>query len=310
MHTDVTTGPVGSSENLGKLVWMRTGAVWMLRGLWFFLPLTLGQAASDAISSAGHQVPQVMTLGLWVLWAFGMVAMMVPVPVTLTILRVLAFGAVPLGVWAVIDTDFSAISILAVAHASLVAITAVNELVGDRFVDGGSYGDERRMLLRPPAYIGYLIAPLVGLLMTAGVAAGPLLLGNHSWVLGIIGVVVGAGTVAVGSRALHQLARRWIVFVPTGMVLHDLMVVTEPVLFRRTAIERVGAAIQGSPARDLSNNAAGLLLECELTDPAPLGLRDTKAGAAELTDVRRFLFSPTRPGELLDEAQRRNIAVD
>ncbi len=69
--------------------------------------------------------------------------------------------------------------------------------------------------------------------------------------------------------------------------------------FRRTAIERLGAALDGSPARDLSNAAAGLLLECELTDPAPLGLRDPgDRSGATLTDVRRLFFCPSRPGEL------------
>ena len=287
---------------------MRTQAVWVLRGLWFLLPLTVGQAASEAISSAGQAVPQVMTIGLWALWALGMVAAMVPLPVTLTALRVLAGAVVPLALWAAIDTGWSAIAIIGLAHAVLVAAAALNQLIGDRFVDGGSYGDERRMLLRPPTQLGFVVAPLVWALMVAGVATGPLLLANKTWVAGAIATIVGGAVVAVGARALHQLAQRWIVFVPTGMVLHDLMVLTEPVLFRRTAIERLGVAIAGTPARDLSNRAAGLLLECELADPAPLGLRDN-AGSATLTDVRRFLFCPSRPGALLDEATTRNIAT-
>ncbi len=290
---------------------MRTRAVWALRALWFLLPLTVGQAASDAIASADHAVPFVMTAGLWILWAAGMVATMVPVPVTLTAIRVLVTGSVPLATWALIDTDAAAISILAVAHAVALGLVALNSLVGDRFVDGSSYGDERRMLLRPPSQIGYLVAPLVTALMIAGTAVGPLLLANKQWILGTIATVLGAGALAVGARALNQMTQRWVIFVPTGMVMHDLTMMTEPVLFRRTAIERLGAAIAGSPARDLSNTAAGLLLECELTDPAPLGLRDAgDRSGATLTDVRRFLFCPSRPGELLDEAERRNIPTD
>jgi hypothetical protein len=290
---------------------MRTRAVWALRGLWFLLPLTVGQAASDAIASADHAVPFVMTAGLWILWAAGMVATMVPVPVTLTAIRVLATGTVPLATWTLVDTDAATISILAIAHAVAVGLVALNSLVGDRFVDGSSYGDERRMLLRPPSQIGFVLAPIVTVLMIAGTAAGPLLLANKQWILGVIATALGAGALGVGARALNQMTQRWVIFVPTGMVMHDLTMMTEPVLFRRTAIERLGAALDGSPARDLSNAAAGLLLECELTDPAPLGLRDPgDRSRATLTDVRRFLFCPSRPGELLDEAERRNIPTD
>ncbi len=302
---------VASAANLGKLVPMRTRAVWALRALWFLLPLTVGQAASDAIASADHAVPQVMTIGLGVLWAGGMVASMVPVPITLTGLRIFAAGIAPVALWTMFDTNFSAISIIAGVHAIATGFVALNPLIGDRFIDGGSYGDERRMALRPPAQVGYFLVPFVWALMAASTATGPLLLANKQWIAGVLTTAVGAGVVAIGARAVHQLTQRWVVFVPTGLVLHDQMVVIEPVLFRRTAIERVGAAIAGSPARDLSNRAAGLLLECELTDPAPLALRDPNAIAtAEQAEVRRFLFCPTRPGEFLNEAERRNIPTD
>jgi len=286
---------------------IRTGAVWMLRAVWFALPLTVGQAAGQAISSAGHAVPQVMTVGLWVFWSAGMVAAMVPLPLSLTALRVMAAAVLPLAVWSLIDTG-EAVAGVGLAHAVILVATAFNSLIGDRYVDGGSYGDERRMLLRPPAQLGLIAAPAVWMLMVAGVATGPLLLANRNWILGVLASIIGFAIAVVGARSLHQLAQRWIVFVPTGMVLHDLMRLTDPVLFRRTAIERLGAAIAGTPAKDLSSRAPGLLLECELADPAPLGLRD--ADGATLTDVRRFLFCPSRPGELLDEATRRNIATD
>lgn len=300
---------VSNGTILGKLEAMRTRAVWILRAVWFLLPLTVGQSASDAVASADAAVPRVMTAGLWVLWAVVMIASMLPVPFTLTTIRIIAPGVVPLSIWTVVDSGGSALSIVALAHALATAVVASNALVGDRFVDGGSYGDERRMLLRPPVPVVLVVAPALWVMMVAALAAGPLLLAAERYAAGSLVTVAGAGLWFVGARALHQLARRWIVFVPTGFVLHDHMVLTEPVLFRRTAVERLGPAIDGTPARDLSNRAAGLLLECELTDPAPLGLRES-AAVASLTDVRRFLFCPTRPGELLDEAERRRFPTD
>jgi len=272
------------------------------------MPLTLGQAATDAFSTAANNIGQVMTIELWVLWALGVVASMLPLPATLTAIRLLACAAIPVACWTLTKTDFSAISILATAHALIAGVAAMNSLVGDRFVDGGSYGDERRMLLRAPAQAGVL-SPVIGALMVSAALAGPLLLGNRNWVAGGVAVIVGLAVLAAGARSIHQLSQRWIVFVPTGMVLHDLMLLTEPVLFRRTSIERLGAAIAGTPARDLTSGASGLMLECELADPAPLGLRDGAKGAS-LTDIRRFLISPSRPGALLDEAERRNIRGD
>lgn len=290
---------------------MPEGMTWALRALWFLLPLTVGSVVGDALASADHAVPRVATIGLWVLWGAGLLASMIPLPFTLTALRIAAPATAAVAIWALVDVGAGARSVLAVSHAIALAALALNQLTGDKFADGASYGDERRMLLRPPTFIGYAVAPLVAAIAAIGVAAGPLLLANKSWIAGVAVTIVGFAIAVAGVRALHQLTRRWIVFVPTGMVLHDHMVLTEPVLFRRTAIERLGPAIDGTPARDLSNNAAGLLLECELTDPAPLGLRNAQAaGAATLTDVRRYLFCPTRPGALLDEAERRNIAVD
>lgn len=295
---------------------MSERVVWALRVLWFLLPLTLGPVIGDALSSAGNGVPRVATLGLWVLWALGVVASMIPLPQTLTALRIATPAVALLAIWALLDLNgdpkFSVggLAVVAAVHAIGVAAVAMNQIIGDRFADGASYGDERRLLLRPPTVLGYVLAPIVGALVAAGLVAGPLLLANRSWVPGIVALAIGLAVAAAGIRALHQLTQRWIIFVPTGMVLHDMMVLTEPVLFRRTAIERLGPAIAGTPARDLSNNAAGLLLECELTDPAPLGLRDPAGPtAATLTDVRRYLFCPTRPGALLDEAEARNIAV-
>lgn len=297
---------------------MRARATWLLRVLWFLLPLTVGQAVNDGLDGAGNAVSNTMIVGLWVFWAVGLAAAAIPLPPTLTATRMLAPATIPLAVWAVATTDNNALAYVAVAHAIVTVVVAMSHLIGDRFVDGASYGDERRMLLRPPTRLVATIVPLVWLIICACFVAGPLLIADDRVVLGGVLSLVALAATVLGARAFHQLSRRWIVFVPTGFVLHDHSVMTEPVLFRQTAVERLGPAIAGSPARDLSNQAAGLLLECELTDPAPLGLLDAASSrtssasgeSATLTDVRRFLFAPTRPGELLDEAEARGLPVD
>lgn len=280
--------------------------------LWFVLPVTAGPAVADAVDDLSDGTGLTLTILAWVAWALGLVCVALLLPATLTGIRVMAPAAVAAVIWAVaeVGVDGSATVGLVVAlGASLVAFSA---LVGDRLVDGASYGNERRMLLRPPTRLLVTGVPIAWVVAVAGVAGGPILLATQRWVVGVVATIVGLPLAVLALRALHQLSRRWIVFVPTGLVLHDLQVLTEPALFRRTSILRLGPAIDGTPARDLTNRAAGLVIECVLSDPASLGLRtpgDPRADA-ELVDLRRFLFAPSRPGALLDEAEERRIAVD
>lgn len=305
------TTVVGEHGSVPTRLMTATAATWALRLLWFALPVTVGTAIDSALDGASDSVRLTMVIGAWVLWAVGMIATAVPTPVTLTAIRTLTPFTVAAAIWTSIAGDVDGLAVATWAHAGLLVPAAMNQLIGDRFVDGASYGNERRMTLRPPMALLAFLLPVTWAAIATGLVAGPLLLADERWLIGGIATVVGVVVVATGLRALHQLSRRWIVFVPTGFVLHDLAALTEPVLFRRTAIERLGPAIAGTPARDLSNNAAGLLLECELTDPAPLGVRDSSGppGVVTMADVRRFLIAPTRPGAMLDEAERRGIAV-
>ena len=58
--------------------------------------------------------------------------------------------------------------------------------IGDAFVDGSSYGDERRFLLRTPGALA--IGPLfvVCAVIVAGLTVGPVLLLAQRWVVGAI----------------------------------------------------------------------------------------------------------------------------
>ena len=114
---------------------------------------------------------------------------------------------------------------------------------------------------------------------------------------------------AVGVRALHGLSRRWVVFVPAGLVLHDLHALVDPVLFPRTSVRRLGPASTADPGtHDLTHRSLGLVLELELveaTEIAPRRPDPPRRGG----ERHRLLFAPTRPGALLNEAARRRISV-
>ena len=58
--------------------------------------------------------------------------------------------------------------------------------------------------------------------LAAGVVTGPQLLADRQWLIGGVAVAVGAAVGAVGARQLHLLSRRWLVFVPAGVVKLEL----------------------------------------------------------------------------------------
>ena len=99
------------------------------------------------------------------------------------------------------------------------------------------------------------------------------------------------------------------VFVPAGVVLHDPLVLADAVLLPRRQIVALGPALADTTATDLTDGAPGLVLEVQLADAVELGLREGRHAAAEPVTTDRLLFSPLRPGALLDAASNRRVPV-
>src|SRR6185503_314070 len=103
-----------------------------------------------------------------------------------------------------------------------------------------AYGDESRFLLRTPISLLLRPVPLAILLTGAGACAGPLLLADGRIVSGLVVTVVGFAVAFAMVRSLHSLARRFLVFVPAGVVVADPLTLADPVLMRREQITRIG----------------------------------------------------------------------
>jgi hypothetical protein len=154
-----------------------------------------------------------------------------------------------------------------------------------------------------------VLVPLTWLLVVAGASVGPLLLASRQWVAGAVALVAGAALVVAGSRSLHQLARRWVVLVPTGLVVHDSFTMPEPQLFLRTSIARLGPALaDDADADDLTAGAPGLALVLELTEPLEVLLR-TRGRDSATKASSALLITPSRPARLLEAARDHRIPV-
>jgi hypothetical protein len=287
--------------------------VWPIRSAWVLSPLTIGPSLGAALDDASRPVQLTAAALAWSVWAAVLVATLVPRTTSLTVVRTAAPAAAAAAIWSASagsGEDLGASALVAACWGAVVVVAAFAPTTGDAFVDGSSYGDERRMPLRVPSALLLGPLPLAWLLTVGPLVAAPMLLAARQWVLGAVVAVAGVPVVASGARALHGLARRWVVFVPAGVVLHDPMSLAEPVLFRRSTVAAIGPAPADSDGVDLSRGALGLALEVVLTEPQAVGLaRAGRRSVVEVTPAERLLVTPTRPGAVLAEAERRDFPL-
>lgn len=282
-------------------------SLWLLRAGWLGAPFTVGAALADAFHDLDEPIRSTASWIAWLAWAAGLAALAVPRAPSLTVVRIVVPGALAAAGWANIDADVGALTVASVALAAAATALALSAPVTDAFVDGSSYGPERRVGLKVPPMLLLGPIPLTWSAATAGVVTGPLLLAARQWVLGALAVAAGGAVVVVAWRALNQLSRRWLVYVPAGVVVHDPLALREPVLFQRHTIAGFGPAPvdAATAALDLTKGAAGLVLHLDVRSPVdlPLARSDRTEPAASL------LLAPGRPGVAVAEAAARRITI-
>jgi hypothetical protein len=217
---------------------------------------------------------------------------MAPASVVVAIVETSAFGA--------------ANAVVATALAFAPAVASV-------FVNGPAYGDERRYPLRPPGWVLLGPAALAWAVLVGGPATAVLLLADDRWVIGGVVAVIGTAAASVAARALHGLARRWLVFVPAGVVIHDPITLADPVLLQKPVIASIGPAPQQPDGDriDLTAGALGLAVELRFTQPTDVFVitRPGRRPTAETAATTRLLVAPTRASAVLADAQSRGLRV-
>lgn len=281
--------------------------LWLLRCGWLTLPLTLGGAVAEAAADLDRPLALVLAVELWSVWAVLVVATLVPHPLGLTGLRVAAPAAMGVALWAAVVDGWTGTTVLAAGASVVTGMLVFLPAVAEQFVDAVSYGDERRLPLRVPGTLWLGPVELAWLVAVAGPVAGPLLLGGGQWVAGAVVVVVGLPAAVLALRSIYSLTRRFLVFVPNGVVLHDHLALTDPFLFGRSRLVRIGPARRGTGALDLTKGALGLAVEIRLDGEVSLPVAVGSDAVETVTDA--VLVTPSRPASALAEAERRRLPV-
>ncbi len=282
---------------------------WVIRVVWFALVVSSGAVLTDALSDNSRPMRLVVVGLAWLVWGSGLLATLIPHTISLVVLRCDSLGVVCATVWAALRVvgDRNGLVAAGLVVALAAGAVALSPETGHFCVNGSAYPNERRFLLRPGALIQMVVVPVSAVSVVVGVVAGPILLGAEQWVMGSAALIVGMGISTVLARSLYALAKRFVVFVPAGFVLHDTAALREPMLYRRQSIESIAPAGANSDALDLTLGAAGLAVEIRFHEKVELTRR---VGRATFVDGRsaRFLFVPTLPGRFLAEAAKRRIS--
>ena len=281
--------------------------LWVARVAWLLLPVTVGAAASRAGSDTSTAVHTVAAIELWALWAVGLVAALVPTTASLTVLRLLAPAPVLVAAVALL-AHRDLVGVLGVVMGAVVAVTVFRPGLGRVFCQGSAYGDEARYPLRPPGALVLGPLPLLWLFMAAAVAGGPLLLAARQWAPGVVVTLIAALALAVLPRRFHLLSRRFLVFVPAGLVVHDHLVLAETALFRWIEVRSVERALSGTSALDLTGGALGAALEVTLDGEQTVVRATGRARTPVVVATPAFLCRPTLLDDALAEAASRRTA--
>lgn len=278
---------------------------WVVRAVWAALPFVTGPAFAGALDERDVTVRTVASVALWAVWGVSLCASLVFHPVSLTIVRLVAPAANVASAWAAAQEDVGVAGLVAVAWSVLATVVFFLPETGVAYVNGPAYPNERRYPLRVPGPL--LLGPLyLSWTLTVGAPiAAVLLLASEQWVAGAIAVVVAGAAGWFLGRALHGLSRRWVVFVPAGLVLHDPMSLYDPVLFPKLQIAGVDLAPAGTDALDLTQGSPGIALELVLRETAKLVLTKPGERIGPTVDADHILFTPTRPGRVTAEVRER-----
>ena len=237
---------------------------------------------------ASRSVSWVLLIWGWLLWTSVAASLLVPSPTSLTIVRII----VPLSV----VVSIAASQPLAIFCSVVALIVCSSPVFVDAMVQGGAYGDESRFALRTP--LPYVVPAIIAwLLYTAALIGGSLLLAAQQYIVGAVLVTIGILLSRTIPQRLHRLARRWLVLVPVGIVVHDHLVLHETIMAPSAKILSVARTSDVGEAADLTGGVFGERITIALTEADKVILSKITAkalGTTEALHVKMFCIAPRR----------------
>ena len=278
--------------------------IWVLRILVAILPF-IGAGVDELVSERSTSVQNVATVLAWAVWVTSVLSVFILHPATLTVLRmavpVITATLLYISVTGAIDTS----QIICAAISVAILLISFNADLGNAFIQASAYGDEKRFLLRPPVALVAPVLLIAMMLLTATVAA-PILIAAENLPLGIICSAVSALGFWFFARRIHQLSRRWFVFVPAGFVVHDETLLGTNLMIRKHDLVEMQLAKRDTQAADLTALTWGVPLELSFKQPQDVSLTSLAAKhlkAVSAIHASSILIAPSRPGAVLRAAK-------
>jgi hypothetical protein len=257
---------------------------------WVVLAIT---APWHAFSDHSQAVSLCLQVWGWLAWTTVAIALLVPSPASLTAIRTIA----PLAV----ICSLAAVSPLAVFSSIVFIVVVGSSIFVDAMVQGSAYGDEKRFALRTP--VPQMAPAIVAwAAFSGGLIGGSMLLCAKNYVAGVPVVLLGALLARTVPLRLHRLARRWLVIVPAGIVVHDHIVLGETLMVMRKNIKRVERVSQSGEFADFTGGIAGDRIAVEMLESDKVVLSDITAkslGTTIALHVTGFSFAPRQLGAAL-----------
>lgn len=287
--------------------------VWILRIS--VIALVLAVPLLDASLGDMRDVTRVVVrIIVWTLWAGALLCVLIPSSSSLTALRLVVPAHAATTVMIVIangDASWSAVCAVALGIVATVAATSGD--IGRHWVQLSAYGDERRFLLAcPPAMITAQVLTWIVWFALASGAVVLLTAEDPSGVAVAVGIAAALLTLAglvVLPRRFHRFSRRWLVWVPAGLVVHDHVVLAETAMVSKRAVSAVDLWLPGNEPEPLDVTGGprrpGIVVSLHDTETMILAPTKEHPGGHAM-HVRSFLVRPTRLEPALAELAARS----
>jgi len=288
--------------------------IWVMRLSVTALVLTIPLLNSQL--DAFHSETRLVTvIALWSIWAGSLLSVLVPSSGSLTALRLLmpshtAVTAI------VISGSPSGMSlwpaIIAVAISLIATVTTLSGDTGRYYVQVSAYGDERRFLLSCPpqmvvvqvlTWMLWFVAAVITVSALTGesTTSGQMIVGGMSGIVTVVGIII-------LPRRFHRFSRRWLVWVPAGIVLHDPVVLAETAMVSRRTLREIKIWQPGEKPEPLNVTGGrarpGIMFSLREMETIILSANAEHPGGHAL-HVQSFLVRPTRLMPALVEMNQR-----